>query len=784
MKEVDLFRSLFFCFLAFPKPIFKNEIIKRNCLEEGKDMSKRKATLAQKTAWCEAIASHFQLTTFTAAAAMEMRERLAGALATEGYDINKEVLPVMTLNAIYMNLIKKYYKDLGFSTIPRVLDVNPVKQAKKVVNLITGDNIIRGLNYNIPIEMNMGNKGAQGALIVSLRVFDLIKTNDIDPNSPDALDLLRDIVLEEGLSKKAPDEALVDLLARYESYARILKEESLITFSDQEIMGMKLLKMHPEFISECDIEHVVVDEFQDSNDANMEYLRILEANRVEHGGKIKSIMVIGDDAQSIYGFRKACPENMVDFDNRIGEDVPVTHLYMSKNYRSYEEIINPANELIKLNENRVEKELVAAKGAGGVYSVSAYESADESYETIAKEIYKIIKGDSDVDETGDFTVDQDVIDNYDWNKSIAVITFTKKTLGKISAVLSKYNIPWVMMAPIKIIENSRVRAAIKLTDAFFDPDASQSYFEYLVALYDGKIFEELDDAEIEAAISNLRAEFVNIEELEPTVALQKYHEWLEAISHDDEIYEQWLQMLKNEEEAEATKISNEDETVNLDAVRLSAAVTFVKDFVRFGADTEAKMNQQYNGVALVTAHSSKGLEYDIVFNEISDYDSMFLENPRNIDEREERRRLLYVSMTRAIERLFVTGVYVTNSDAEKGDTYNQFLRELYTIRDGDTKTWEAEILAMKQRQAERELEKKAEAAKKAREKRQAAAAAKQAAIEKTLCKSASGGTYKSKIKEGKARTSGTMTPEQIAAYNKLVANSKQTSIDDYMAAFD
>lgn len=141
----------------------------------------RKATMAQKTAWCEAIASHFDLKTFTDAAAKEMRERLGGALATEGYEVNKELLPVMTFNATYMDLIKKYYADLGFKTIPTVLDVNPVRQAKKVVPLITGDNSIPGLNYNIPIEMDMGRKGAQGALIVSLEVFNLIKMNDIDP---------------------------------------------------------------------------------------------------------------------------------------------------------------------------------------------------------------------------------------------------------------------------------------------------------------------------------------------------------------------------------------------------------------------------------------------------------------------------------------------------------------------------------------------------------------------------------------------------------------------------
>lgn len=566
---------------------------------------------------------------------------------------------------------------------------------------------------------------------------------------------------------------LVELLKRYDAYANILKEESLITFSNQEIMGMKLLEMHPEYVTESGIKHVVIDEFQDSNDINMAYVNALEHSRDVYGGSIESIMAIGDGDQSIYAFRKACPENMSDFEHKVDDGVDVKRMFLSKNYRSFSEIVDPANALVALNTNRIQKQLVAAKGNGGVYNLQGFETEDDELEAVCKKILELRDNGTIGDGNGDF----------DWSKkSIAIISFQKKTLGKASAALSKAEIPWVMMAPVRIVENSRVRAAIKLTDAFFDPDATQSYFEYLVALYDGRLLEECTDQEINEKIESLRSEFKNIELLEPEFARTKYHGWLEAISHGDEIYDQWIQMLYNEEEAQATKVFNSNPSADLDAVKLSAGVNFVKDFVRFGSKAEAKMNQQYNGISLITAHSSKGLEYDIVFNLIGDYDSQYLENPRNIEDREERRRLLFVSMTRAKEQLYVSGEYVAFSDSERGDTYNQFLRELYEIRDDDTEVWSAEIIAMKQRQAQREIDKKAVAAAKAKEKRQALAAAKKIAADKASAKSC----YKPKAtSRGKAKkTSCEMNDEQKAAYDKAVLGAKQIDLSAYLADFD
>ncbi len=245
---------------------------------------------------------------------------------------------------------------------------------------------------------------------------------------------------------------------------------------------------------------------------------------------------------------------------------------------------------------------------------------------------------------------------------------TKKELAKISASLSKADIEWVMMAPVKLVENSRVSAAISLANAFYDPDATQSYFDYLTAKYDGKILDELSDEEINAEIDAMRAQFSNIDELELGFQQKIFHDYLEAIGTEDELYQKWLEQV----------YENGDLTSELD---------FIQKFKRFGVNTELKMDQKYKGVALTTAHSSKGLEWKVVINSISGYDSKILHNSRHHDEVEEKRRLLFVSMTRAKEKLYVTGQYVLYQNEYEGKVYNQFLKELYGIFDPTLKSY-------------------------------------------------------------------------------------------------
>ena len=232
----------------------------------------------------------------------------------------------------------------------------------------------------------------------------------------------------------------------------------------------------------------------------------------------------------------------------------------------------------------------------------------------------------------------------------------------MSAVLSRHGIPWVMKNPLLLKDNSRVNAAMSLAMAFYDPDATKSYFDYLVAKYDGDLLNQMNDETLTEQVDQMREDFLAMEDLPFTAQRAKFHEYLDAIRGEDEVYAYFLEQLYD----------NED---------LQSELEYVMEFKRFGDKEEKKMEQSYEGVVLTTAHSSKGLEWEYVFNSISKYDSEWLHSSgKKAKERlEETRRLLFVSMTRARDELTVTGQYIAFGTKETGYTNNQFLEEVHKL---------------------------------------------------------------------------------------------------------
>lgn len=725
----------------------------------------------------KAVISHTLFVTFTDAAAMEIRSRMTSIAKNEGHDIEAEDFPVMTFNAFSNNIIKAFYNELGFTEAPGVVDVNPTARAVKAVALITGDNAIKGLNYGIPLAKD------GGALNLTLKVWDLAKEAELDPNEPGFDQKVLDLAIKDGVAKKMIDDAgaISQMCDHYQEYLSILKNENLISFADQDTLALQILDMHPEYLDTLGIQHMVVDEAQDSNDKNMEFInRILAVMRkndpnMEH----HSLTIVGDDNQSIYGFRKANPQNMIDFDNKIG--MTSTKLFMTQNFRSKQEILDPANALVALNVNRIDKPCVAARGNGGKYTLQGYDSVDEELDAIVDRVAQMINSGITP-------------------RDIAVLSFKKATLQKLAAKLSKKGVTWVIKAPLKLIENSRVHGAIEFMQAFKDPTMSKPYFEYLIPLTDGHLLdneeglsEEEMQEKIQSLIGEVRSEVMSIINGDPNQGRLKLHEMLEAINvGDDELYTKWLDMMY-QHGAEAEKAFQLDPANNNHP--LIEEIAWIDYFTEFGADTELKMDQDYEGVVLSTAHSSKGLEWPYVINTISDYDNARLHRAQNVLDVEETRRLLFVSMTRAREELLVTGAYVAYKKDD--EVYNQFLKELYVIRDGNTDRWDAELLARAQKIEERAEARKKASAERAKAKREADKKSRLADIlaadGKTVAidgKRGSGKGIYSKSKyatklrdvrseyDKKVSKIREMTETEKAEYNSMTANATQMSLAD------
>lgn len=589
--------------------------------------------------------------TFTEAGATEMKERLAKKASARGLNIGTDDIQAMTFNSFDFQIVKENYAELGFTAMPNVID--RVRNYVTITRLLE-EKEIPGLDY---LNYTMDH----GALACVSKVIEVIKAENLDPDDPASVNNLQHAIIDSGYISSLDTNQLRDILALCKRYNEELKKDNLVQFADQEPLANKFLDAHPDYLEErYGFEHIVVDEFQDSNDGQLDKIKRLCACP-----SLKSLMVVGDDAQSIYSFRNTSPDNIIHFFTKMG--VSGTELFLTENRRSCEEVVELSNAVNDLNTEKVDKTMVSTRGKGGSTRVKGFFKKQDEYAWIADQIGELI--DSGVQP-----------------EEIAFIAFTKNEISEMSAALSKNRIPWVMKNPLRLMENSRVKAALSLAMAFYEPDATKCYFDYLVAQHDGDLIADMDDDAVTEAVEQLKDSFESMEDLPFDVQRVIFHQMLDDIKGDDEIYAHFLDLV----------YANED---------LQSELEYIRDFKRYGEKEEKRMEQKYEGVTLVTAHSSKGLEWKYVFNSVSKYDSEYLhKNSRNSKKRlEETRRLLFVSMTRARDSLTVTGQYIAYGTKETGYEQNQFLREVYQILG---ETYDPVDHEAEKRKAEKEAAKK------------------------------------------------------------------------------
>lgn len=565
--------------------------------------------------------------TFTEAGATEMKERLVKKATARGLNVTEKDIMAMTFNAFDYQIIKENYKDLDFDEMPKV--VGKTKSAAILTRLLD-EKPIPGLDY-----LNYTMDG--GALACAQKIVETIKAEKMDPDNPATASLLEQALNETSIGRALSGIPMQDFITLYKKYDSELRKDNLIQFADQEPLANEFLDNHLDYLeNRYGFEHIIVDEFQDSNDGQLDKI-----NRLRNCNTCRSLMVVGDDAQAIYSFRHTSPENMIHFFDKL--QVYGEELFLTQNRRSKQEIIDLSNALIDLNKEKIDKTMVSTRGTGGVVDARGFFKKTVEYEWIAGQIEALIESGVQPEE-------------------IAFIAFTRAEITDMGAVLSKHGIPWVMKNPLLLKDNSRVSAALSLAMAFYDPDATKSYFDYLVAKYDGELLENMDDAELTQAVDDMREEFLAMEDLPFEAQRKIFHDYLEAIRGEDEVYSYFLEQLYD----------NED---------LQSELEYILEFKRFGDKEEKKMEQSYEGVVLTTAHSSKGLEWKYVFNSISKYDNEWLHksSKKACARVEETRRLLFVSMTRARDELYITGQYIAFGTKEQGYTNNQFLEEVYKL---------------------------------------------------------------------------------------------------------
>lgn len=578
----------------------------------------RTANLIKETGHPEKIC----MLTFTNTGAEEMRNRIRTYANELGCDADISKLTSTTFNAFGYDIVKENYEELGFSEVPKLIDDI---ERSAIIEEILKTHVVDGLDYR-NFYSNM--KNCRGALAVAKHAFEIIKSKQLTTADAYKLHTNMSPSYVRFMSSTQAAQELVDI---YEEYDKVLKSNNFIEYADQELMVFEILEKHPDYFEKIGYEHIIVDEFQDTNEIQFELLK-----HMIDTPSFQSFMVVGDDSQSIFAFRGSSPEYIIHFFSKL--QMTGRNFDMVENHRSTPQIIDFANNINGRNEDRVKKDLIAVKPGGDDVSVNVFWKRNEDIDFTINTIKKEYAGGTPYED-------------------IAYIAFTRAELINMGSRLTKENIPWIMLNPEPMLENSRVIAALSLVKFICDPDATKNALVYLDAKSKNQLLAEASDEEIMQEISKLDSAVNNL--LEAPEGKQEciFMSMLKAIDDDDEVYEHLIDMIMNKE--------------NFDAM-LDYSILFET----YGGEQTYKRTKSYPGVVLTTAHSSKGKEWPVVINSLNNYHVKEIGRKFNSSDFEERRRLLFVSATRAKRKLYLVGQAVAYGSKKNEDqTMNQFLIE-------------------------------------------------------------------------------------------------------------
>lgn len=550
--------------------------------------------------------------TFTNAGAAEMKDRIKGFCKIAGIDADVDKITISTLHSFGDSLIKKYYNILGYHKQPVL--INEIQKTKIIEKI---------LSNNKPID-EMTDKYKNFYL-------DMFNAKGILETMKDFFNQLLDGTSSEEFKKRnhLSDNAASEILNMYMEYCTYKKNACLIEHSDQELGVLRLLKLKPDLFEEIGIEHISIDEYQDTSNIQFHII-----NAMRKAKCVKSLFIVGDDDQSIYGFRDANVELIKDFFEMIEEDGLDVHLM--ENRRSTGHIVNFASDIISNNEERIAKSPVSTNEKGKPVLVSVFNDKNEEQEFIVNKVTELIK--------------DGVPEN-----SIAILAPTNSELLAYSELLNKSGIDTISINPEPVLENTRVLAAIALVKFLM------SYNEFYGTVYlNARAHGNLILSTKETVEESVNVIYENIKTIKSVSDLFEYFSMLDT-KEEDEIYQSFLDDIRTAKEDDVKKEN------------LKAVCEYIIDYERFGKKETARREKAYNGVVLSTMHSSKGKEWPVVFCSVSKL------HGRNLKQEDipEKNRLLFVACTRAKKELYVTGIRAayTSTNAVDGYVENLFLQE-------------------------------------------------------------------------------------------------------------
>lgn len=479
--------------------------------------------------------------------------------------------------------------------------------------------------------------------------------------SPDALDTYKISTLFSNIKTGRKNwESANDMYRQlYESYQEGLKLYNSVDFDDLIVLPIKLFKEHPEVLARYKerFKYIMVDEFQDTSHQQYELMRLLAD---------KNVAVVGDDDQSIYSWRGADYQNIINFE----KDFDVTEIRLEQNYRSTGTILEAANGVISHNTNRKDKKLWSGKGAGKPIEIFMPENETAEADFIAESIQGIAMEDKrKYDDFGvlirsnsqsRFIEEAFLQSNIPYTMSGGTSFFERKEIKDVISylrIISNHDDDINLLRIINIPRRGIGRAAIQLINN--EANALETTLWNAI--------QSLLKREDSPASENLKEElqnFSNVIETHRTKLLsghglaKKVREMLEEIDYKSYLVSEYSKSEK------AVRFKQKNIELFLDMMERWEIDPDNPNPNLFNYLNRITLMSRDNGddengkgkVNLMTIHASKGLEFPVVF--IAGAEEGLIPHARSVEENdgnvEEERRLFYVAITRAREKLLIS----------------------------------------------------------------------------------------------------------------------------------
>ena len=558
--------------------------------------------------------------TFTNKAANEMRERVEETLESDASD-----MWISTFHSCCVRILRK--------------DINRIGYNRSFVIYDSADQVT--LVKDCLKELNLNDKVFEPKMIIS--TISGAKDKLYDPKQFKAMHMN-----DNRMSK------IADVYALYQDR---LKRNSALDFDDLIFKTVELLKSDKEVLDyyRNRFKYIMVDEYQDTSKAQYELIKILAK---EH----QNICVVGDDDQSIYGWRGADIRNILEFEKDY-DDVHVVKL--EQNYRSTQIILDAANTVISNNIERKRKRLWSEKKDGELIKIQVAQDEIEESDFVADMIAKISRE-----------------QNRSY-KDFAVLYRANAQSRSVEDALNRSQIPYNIYGGTKFYERKEIKDLIAYLRVIQNPQDDISIkriinvprrgiglrtiekIEDRASLKQESIYSVLIDIETNSEIStkarNSISEFVDnvigtlrtMREVYPVSKLiEKVIESIDYYGYIDELYK------GDKEEAEERKDNvKEFISVAMEFEQNSEEKDLETFLTGVALTSESSEEEEIDKVSLMTIHTSKGLEFPVVFI-VGMEDGLFpiaraVRSMRD-SEIEEERRLCYVGITRAKEILYLT----------------------------------------------------------------------------------------------------------------------------------